>query len=58
MFHTKTDGLKKCVTKKNVSKMRVIMKRVLLDFILSLRVGHESSSTIAQYVVLQKKLIE
>jgi len=46
------------VTKKNVTKMGVIIKRVLLYLILSLRVGHESSSTGAQYVALQKKLIE
>ncbi len=38
--------------------MGVIIKRVLLYLILSLRVGHESSSTGAQYVALQKKLID
>ncbi len=58
MFLTKTDGLKKCVKKKNVTKMGVIIKRVLLYLILSLRVGHENNSTGAQYVALQKKLIE
>jgi hypothetical protein len=46
------------VTKKNVTKMGVIIKRVLLYLILSLRVGRESSSTGAQYVALHKKLIE
>ncbi len=58
MIFTKTDGLKKCVTKKNVTKLGVIVKRVLLYLILSLKVGHENSPTGAQYVALQKKLIE
>jgi hypothetical protein len=37
--------------------MSVIIKTVLLELIWSLKVGHESSSTGAQYVVLHK-LIE
>jgi hypothetical protein len=50
--------LNKCVTKNDVTKMGVIIKKVLLCLILNLRVGHESNSTGAQYVAVQKKLID
>ncbi len=46
------------MTKKDVTKMGVIIKRDLLYLILNLRVGHESNSTGAQYVAVQKKLID